>query len=213
MTNKYFAIRRSGVHGKGAFALKDIRKGTRLVEYVGENITPAESDRRYNDTKVKDHHTFLFSVDNRKVIDATYGGNESRFINHSCDPNCNAVIEKRRVYIEANRTIRKGEELAYDYNYERTPKTTKADEKLYKCLCGSPNCRGTIVSAKVTLPRKKGRRRQRRTAPGKKDALLEEERVQEEDGSRTLARDQLRELRSPTSRAETGLRVRPSFSV
>ena len=112
MKNKYFAIRRSGVHGKGAFALKDIRKGTRLVEYVGENITPAESDRRYDDTKVKDHHTFLFSVDNRKVIDATYGGNESRFINHSCDPNCDAVIEKRRVYIEANRTIRKGEELA-----------------------------------------------------------------------------------------------------
>ena len=157
MQNKYFAIRRSGVHGKGAFALKDIRKGTRLVEYVGENISPAESDRRYDDTKVKDHHTFLFSVDNRKVIDATYGGNESRFINHSCDPNCDAVIEKRRVYIEANRTIRKGEELAYDYNYERTPKTTKADEKLYKCLCGSPNCRGTIVSAKLTLPRKKAK--------------------------------------------------------
>ena len=170
MKNKYFAIRRSGVHGKGAFALKDIRKGTRLVEYVGENITPAESDRRYDDTKVKDHHTFLFSVDSRKVIDATYGGNESRFINHSCDPNCDAVIENRRVYIEANRTIRKGEELAYDYNYERTPKTTKADEKLYKCLCGSPNCRGTIVSAKMTLPRKKSKAKKKRAAKTKKRA-------------------------------------------
>ena len=170
MKNKYFAIRRSGVHGKGAFALRDIRKGTRLVEYVGENITPAESDRRYDDTKVKDHHTFLFSVDSRKVIDATYGGNESRFINHSCDPNCDAVIENRRVYIEANRTIRKGEELAYDYNYERTPKTTKADEKLYKCLCGSPNCRGTIVSAKVTLPRKKSKAKKKRAAKTKKRA-------------------------------------------
>jgi len=155
MKNKYFAIRSSGVHGKGAFARKTIRKGTRLVEYVGENISPAESDRRYDDTKVKNHHTFLFSVDNRKVIDATFGGNESRFINHSCDPNCDAVIEKRRVYIEANRTIRPGEELAYDYNYERTPKTTKADEKLYKCLCGSANCRGTILSAKVTVKKKK----------------------------------------------------------
>jgi SET domain-containing protein len=167
MKNKYFAIRRSGVHGKGAFALKDIRKGTRLVEYVGENITPAESDRRYDDTKVKNHHTFLFSVDSRKVIDATYGGNESRFINHSCDPNCDAVIENRRVYIEANRTIRKGEERAYDYNYERTPKTTKADERLYKCLCGSPNCRGTIVSAKVTLPRKKPKLKKRSAAKTK----------------------------------------------
>ena len=155
MKNKYFAIRRSGVHGKGAFALRPIRKGTRLVEYVGESISPKESDLRYDDTNVKNHHTFLFSVDNRKVIDATYGGNESRFINHSCDPNCEAVIEDRRVYIEAVRTIRPGEELAYDYNYERTPKTTKADEKLYACRCGSPECRGTILSAKVTLPRKK----------------------------------------------------------
>ena len=181
MNNKYFAIRRSGVHGKGAFALKDIRKGTRLVEYVGENISPAESDRRYDDTKVKDHHTFLFSVDNRKVIDATHGGNESRFINHSCDPNCDAIIEKRRVYIEANRTIRKGEELAYDYNYERTPKTTKADEKLYGCLCGSENCRGTIVSAKVTKKRQKAkakkkgaektkRRASRKKSPAKKNS-------------------------------------------
>ncbi|MEP7064627.1 MAG: SET domain-containing protein-lysine N-methyltransferase [Gemmatimonadota bacterium] len=168
MKNKYFLVRRSGVHGKGAFALKDVRKGTRLIEYVGENITPAESDRRYDDTKVKDHHTFLFSVDSRKVIDATYGGNESRFINHSCDPNCDAVIEKRRVYIETNRTIRKGEELAYDYNYERTPKTTKADEKLYKCLCGSENCRGTIVSAKVTLPRKKTKAKAKKKSASKK---------------------------------------------
>ncbi|HEV7703140.1 MAG TPA: SET domain-containing protein-lysine N-methyltransferase [Gemmatimonadaceae bacterium] len=154
MKNKYFVVRSSGVHGKGAFALKDIRKGTRLVEYVGENITPEESDKRYDDTGVKNHHTFLFSVDKRKVIDATFGGNESRFINHSCDPNCEAIIEKRRVYIEAMRTIRKGEELAYDYNYERTPKTTKADERLYKCLCGSDACRGTILSATVTLPKK-----------------------------------------------------------
>jgi SET domain-containing protein len=155
MKNQYFVVRNSGVHGKGAFALKDIRKGTRLIEYVGENLTAKESDDRYDDTGVKNHHTFLFSVDQRKVIDATHGGNESRFINHSCDPNCEAIIEKRRVYIEAARTIRKGEELAYDYNYERTPKTTKADEKMYKCLCGSPECRGTIVSAKVTYPKKK----------------------------------------------------------
>ncbi|MBA2685933.1 MAG: SET domain-containing protein-lysine N-methyltransferase [Gemmatimonadaceae bacterium] len=148
-------VRSSGVHGKGAFALKDIRKGTRLVEYIGENLSAEESDKRYDDEGVKNHHTFLFSVDKRKVIDATFGGNESRFINHSCDPNCEAIIESRRVYIEAARTIRKGEELAYDYNYERTPKTTKADEKLYKCLCGSPECRGTILSAKVTMPKKK----------------------------------------------------------
>ena len=169
MKNKYFVIRNSRVHGRGAFALKPIRKGTRLVEYVGESITPEESDKRYDDTNVKNHHTFLFSVDKRKVIDATYGGNEARFINHSCDPNCDAIIEKRRVYIEANRTIRTGEELAYDYNYERTPKTTKADERLYKCLCGADECRGTIVSATVTRPRKKAAKKGAKK-PAKKPA-------------------------------------------
>ena len=168
MTNKYFVVRGSGVHGKGAFARKTIRKGTRLVEYVGEHISPAESDRRYDDTKVKNHHTFLFSVDNRRVIDATFDGNEARFINHSCDPNCDAIIEKRRVYIESNRTIRPGEELAYDYNYERTSKTTKADERLYRCLCGSPECRGTILSAKVTVKKKKTAKKAKKRSAGKK---------------------------------------------
>jgi SET domain-containing protein len=171
MKNKYFEIRRSGVHGRGAFAIKTIRAGTRLVEYVGESITPAESDRRYDDTEVKGkHHTFLFSIDKRKVIDATFGGNESRFINHSCDPNCEAVIEDRRVYIESVRTIRPGDELAYDYNYERTPKTTKEDVKLYACRCGSPECRGTILSAKLTLPRKKkgGKKAKKKSAAKKK---------------------------------------------
>ena len=170
MKNKYFEIQRSGVHGRGAFAIRTIRKNTRLIEYVGESITPAESDRRYDDTNVtKDHHTFLFSVDSRKVIDATFGGNDSRFINHSCDPNCEAIIEDRHVYIEALRTIRPGEELAYDYNYERTPKTTKADEKLYVCRCGSSTCRGTILSAKVTLPRKRKKAGQKSGATKKKD--------------------------------------------
>ena len=181
MKNKYFVVRSSGVHGKGAFALKPIRKGTRLVEYVGENISPAESDRRYDDTKVKTHHTFLFSVDNRKVIDATVGGNESRFINHSCDPNCDAIIEKRRVYIESNRTIRKGEELAYDYNYERTPRTTKADEKLYKCLCGSPECRGTILSAKVTVKKRKAAKK----SPAKKKGAAKKTRTKAKAKRRT----------------------------
>ena len=148
MQTKYFAIRRSGVHGKGAFALKDIRKGTRLVEYVGENITPAESDRRYDDTKVKDHHTFLFSVDNRKVIDATYGGNESRFINHSCDPNCDAVIDKQRIWIETIREIEPGEELAYDYAYVLEERHTPAAKKRFPCRCGARNCRGTILAKK-----------------------------------------------------------------
>jgi SET domain-containing protein len=170
MKNKYFEIRRSGVHGRGAFAIKTIRKGTRLVEYTGERISPAESDRRYDDKNEKIHHTFLFSVGSRTVIDATFGGNESRFINHSCDPNCDAIIEKKRVYIEANQTIRPGEELAYDYQYERTDETTAADEKLYVCRCGAPNCRGTILAAKKTVKRKSAKKAKKKTAAKKKGA-------------------------------------------
>jgi hypothetical protein len=210
MTNKYFAIRNSGVHGKGAFALKTIRKGTRLVEYVGESISPAESDRRYDDTKVKNHHTFLFSVDKRKVIDATYGGNESRFINHSCDPNCDAVIEKRRVYIESNRTIRPGEEVAYDYNYERTPKTTKADERLYRCLCEADAAEEESEVREESQDEGEGEEGKRREEKA--------DRLEEEDGSRALDCHQLRSYepcsrQSPISRTQTRRPVRPSYMV
>ncbi len=165
MTNPYFEIRRSPVHGRGAFALKKIRKGTRLVEYTGEKISHAESDIRYDETKMKAHHTFLFTLDSRTVVDGAVNGNESRFINHSCAPNCDATIEKRHIWIEANRTIQPGEEIAYDYNFERTEKMTEADEKLYVCRCGAPECRGTILSAKTTYPRKTANRgRKKRSA-------------------------------------------------
>jgi uncharacterized protein len=97
-------------------------------------------------------------------------GNESRFINHSCAPNCDAIIEKRHIWIEANQTIRPGEELNYDYNYERTAKTTAADEKLYVCRCGAPECRGTILSAKTTVKRKKPAKKGKKRAAAKKGA-------------------------------------------
>ena len=88
-----FVVRRSGIQGKGGFALRDIRKGERVAEYVGERISWKEADERYDDDKMGRHHTFLFSVTKRTVIDAAFGGNDSRFINHSCDPNCEAVDE------------------------------------------------------------------------------------------------------------------------
>lgn len=146
-----FVVRRSTVQGRGGFATRTIRKGERIVEYVGQRISWAEADRRYDDTKVKRHHTFLFTVNNRTIIDAMYEGNDARFINHCCDPNCEAVIEKSRVFIEAIREIRKGQELNYDYSYARDKNTTEEDEVLYKCLCGAKKCRGTILEA----PKKK----------------------------------------------------------
>lgn len=140
-----FTVRRSGIQGKGCFANRDIRQGERVAEYTGERIGWKEADARYDDDHGKRHHTFLFSVNSRTVIDAAVDGNDSRFINHSCDPNCEAIDEKGRIYIEAIRDIRKGEELFYDYAYARDKDTTEADEKLYVCLCGSPRCRGSIL--------------------------------------------------------------------
>lgn len=154
--NEYpFVIRKSTIQGKGAYATRRIRKGERIIEYVGERITWAESDRRYDDANTKRHHTFLFAVNRQTVIDAAHGGNDSRFINHSCDPNCEAIGEKSRIFIEALRTIEPGEELTYDYSYEREKGTTAEDEKLYVCHCGSPKCRGTILAP----PRKRRRKK------------------------------------------------------
>ena len=149
-----FELRKSDIQGRGAFATRRIRKGTRIIEYIGEKITSEEGDERYDDSAMGRHHTFLFSLDDGHVIDAAVGGNDARFINHSCDPNCEAIIEKGHIYIDALRTIHPGEELAYDYAYERSDDHTEEDEALYKCRCGADNCRGTILA-----PMKKKRKK------------------------------------------------------
>ena len=152
--NPLFELRTSDIQGTGAFAVTDISKGTRIIEYTGEKITNKEADRRYDDEKMARHHTFLFTLNSRYIVDAAVGGNESRYINHSCDPNCEAVIEDGRIFVEALKRIPAGTELAYDYAYERTKEHTEEDEKLYVCRCGSPKCRGTILAP----PPKKKRR-------------------------------------------------------
>lgn len=144
--NPWFRLRRSRIQGTGAFATVDIPKGTRIIEYVGEHITNAEADRRYpDDDKSARHHTFLFTLNQRTVIDAAHHGNDARFINHSCDPNCDAVIENGHIWIYAIKPIPKGAELAYDYQFEHEPEYTEEDLAFYRCRCGSANCRGTIV--------------------------------------------------------------------
>jgi SET domain-containing protein len=152
--NKYFVLRTSPIQGRGAFATRPIRRGTRIIEYTGEIISHDEADKRYDDGTMGRHHTFLFSVSKRKVIDAAVGGNEARFINHSCAPNCEAVDEKSRIYIEAIRDIAPGEELTYDYAYERDGTEDEEWEKVYMCRCGAPTCRGTILAPKKERGRK-----------------------------------------------------------
>jgi hypothetical protein len=141
-----FKVRRSRIHGNGVFATRRIRKGTRIIEYVGERVSHDEADRRYEDRPADDNHTFLFIVDKRTVIDAGVDGNEARFINHSCDPNCETITENRRVFIEAIRTIQPGEELSYDYQIQREPGDPPDIDQVFGCRCGKANCRGTMLS-------------------------------------------------------------------
>ena len=131
------------------FALVPLARRTRLIEYCGERISHEQADRRYeNDDDAARSHTFLFIVDDEVVIDATYGGNSARFINHSCNPNCEAVIEDGRVFIETVRRIEPGEELTYDYGLYVEERYTPALKKLYACGCGARNCRGTMLAPK-----------------------------------------------------------------
>ena len=144
-----FEIRVSRIQGVGAFATRRIRKGTRLIEYTGERITSDEADRRYPDDESQvRHHTFLFAIDDDVVVDAAVGGNEARFINHSCAPNCDAVIDDARIWIETIRDIRPGEELAYDYAFVLEERHTPAAKRRYPCSCGASTCRGTILAKK-----------------------------------------------------------------
>ncbi|HEU4993267.1 MAG TPA: SET domain-containing protein-lysine N-methyltransferase [Gemmatimonadaceae bacterium] len=143
--NPWLVLRRSKAHGRGVFARVDIPKDTRLVEYTGERINNAEADRRYDDERMRRHHTFLFILNSRTCVDAAVGGNISRYINHSCDPNCIAWIEGQHIWIDASRDIRAGEELGYEYEYDFLPEYTVEDLEFYGCNCGSSMCRGTLV--------------------------------------------------------------------
>ncbi len=104
-------VRRSGVHGKGVFALVDIPRGTRIIEYVGEIISWDEAQERHPHDPEDPNHTFYFHIDEDRVIDALHGGNASRWINHSCAPTCIADEQDGRIFIKARRAIRAGEEL------------------------------------------------------------------------------------------------------
>ena len=146
--NPYFELRTSSIQGTGAFATRTIKKGARIIEYLGQRISWRTADKRYDDDKMGRHHTFLFTVDDKTVIDAAVNGNDARFLNHSCDPNCEAINDRKRIFIDAKKTIPAGTELVYDYQYERSDDHTAEDEAFYKCRCGSPKCRGTILAPK-----------------------------------------------------------------
>jgi uncharacterized protein len=151
-------VRRSRVHGSGVFAAQPISRGQRIIEYIGERISHAEADRRYESKDASDNHTFLFIVNRNTVIDAGVDGNEARLVNHSCDPNCESVIQGRRVFIDAIRSIAPGEELAYDYQIQRDADDPADIDVVFACRCDADSCRGTMLWP-AKHPAKKRKRR------------------------------------------------------
>jgi len=158
-------VRDSSVHGRGVFATRRIEKGERIIEYLGERVSHEEADRRYELKEDNDSHTFLFIVDSRTVIDAGVDGNDARFFNHSCNPNCESVVEKRRVYIEAIRAIEPGEEMTYDYQIYKEEGDPENIDEVFACRCGFANCRGTMLWPPE--PKKKRSRPKQKAAPPK----------------------------------------------
>ena len=148
LTDLPFEIRESPMQGLGAFAVQPIPAGLRLIEYAGQRLTPAEADARYPDVEGERHHTFLFAIDDDVVIDAAFDGNAARFINHSCDPNCDAVIDAGRIWIDTIREVATGEELAYDYAYVLEERHSPAAKRRFPCHCGAVRCRRTILAKK-----------------------------------------------------------------
>ncbi len=154
MSRKVVA-RRSAIHGNGVFAVAPIAKGERIIEYKGVRRTHEEVDAGESG-EIDSGHTFLFTLNDEYVIDANFKGNTARWINHSCSPNCEAVLDeddgddrrKDRVFIEAIRTIQPGEELSYNYGITLDEKHTKELKKIWECRCGSPTCTGTMLQPK-----------------------------------------------------------------
>jgi len=146
---KPYVVRNSPIHGRGVFATTKIRKGTVIIEYKGQRADWDDAMERPDSDPDDPTHTFLFELDDGRVIDARVRGNAARWINHSCDPNCTTFEDDdSRVFIEARRKIPPGEELTYDYRLSVDGKLTKKERKQYTCRCGTKKCRGSLLAKK-----------------------------------------------------------------
>ena len=167
-TEPYYSVRNSKIHGRGVFAKRPIRKGTKIVEYTGKIVSREEADEIGAKTVDGHTHTMLFTIDDDRVIDGNVGG-DAKYINHSCDPNAEAVQYDDQIFIESLRPIKKGEEITYDYHLEVPGKITDKVKKEYECFCGSPKCRGTQI-AKSILDKLAKKEAKKKAKKEKKDA-------------------------------------------
>ena len=147
-TGRRIQVRKSGVHGKGVFAVQPIAAGSTIIEYKGEVITWKEALRRHPHDPSDPNHTFYFHIDEGHVIDAKVGGNAARWINHACDPTCEADETDGRVFIKALRKLKPGDELFYNYGLVIDERLTPKLKKEYECRCGSPRCTHTLLAPK-----------------------------------------------------------------
>jgi len=136
------------VHGSGIFASKNIKKNTKIIEYIGEKITKSEGDRR-SERRLKQFlksqktgSVYIFELNKKYDIDGSPLYNKARYINHSCEPNCEVEISNNQIWISSIKKIKKGEELSYDYGYE----FDEDDFTDHICDCGSKRCIGYIIS-------------------------------------------------------------------
>ena len=143
-----YEVRRSPIHGNGVFATRDIEPGELIDEYTGERISADESALRAEAGGGPINHTFFFSLSDGSVIDGGSDGNDARYINHACEPNCEAQEEDGRVFIFALQPIEKGEELNYNYALIYEERHTPAVKKAFACHCGAPSCTGTMLAPK-----------------------------------------------------------------
>ena len=141
-------MRRSGVHGKGVYALTDFEADERVIEYTGEVISWKEALHRHPHDPSDPNHTFYFHIDDQTVIDGAREGNVARWINHGCDPNCDTEVIDNRVFVKALRPIVAGEELFYDYRLTIDERYTPALKKQFECRCGAETCRHTMLAPK-----------------------------------------------------------------
>lgn len=144
-STRSWTVRTSSIHNRGIFARTDIAKDAPIIEYVGEKITKAESQRRGDALHARSKKTggaavYIFTLNKRHDLDGGKGRNPARYINHSCAPNCEAFIGRGRIWIHALRDIKEGEELTYNYGFDVD---TWED---HPCRCGSQRCIGYIVA-------------------------------------------------------------------
>jgi SET domain-containing protein len=141
-------VRKSGIHGKGVYAIRPIKAGNKVLEYKGEIITWKKAEARHPHDASQPNHTFYFHLDDGHVIDAKHTGNSAKWINHSCEPNLEASQEGNRIFLKALRDIDAGEELSYDYGLVIDIRKTARVKKEFACWCGATGCRGTMLNCR-----------------------------------------------------------------